>query len=357
MNLRVVLVCPYSLDVPGGVGNHVLGLAGWLARAGHAPTVVAPGSTAPEVPGGVAVELLGPTLGLAFNGSVANLAVRPWQARRAVGACADADVVHVHEPLTPGAAFAAARVAGPLVVTHHASFGVSPPVAAALRIRASRLGRREVIAVSEAAARTARSVTGSVPEIIPNGIDLPPAPPPRNGPRGGSRPRVGFLGRIDEPRKGFEVFRGLADRAASEGIDAEFVAAGPGAAQPGDVRMAGALTNSQRAEFLGSIDVLVAPNLGGESFGLVLIEALAAGCDVVASDLPAFRRVLSEAGVGAQFSTGEPRDAARVLRARLGSPIDPLAAHRAASRWSWEEVGPRVLRVYGAVARWPRLGQ
>lgn len=348
MTLRVALVCPYSLDVPGGVGTHVLGLARWLAGQGHFPTVIAPGIRVPEVGPGVRVELLGRSTGVPFNGSVANLAVRPGQSRRVVGLIGDADVVHVHEPLTPGIAFAAARAADPLVVTHHANFRLPGFLRPLLRARAGRLGTRSSLAVSQEAAATALSVTGTRPVVVPNAIDPPAAPARRTGWRGGLRPQIGFLGRSDEPRKGFTVFAEVAGLAAVAGLDADFVAAGPGSRARGTIRQLGVLTVGERARFLAGTDVLVAPNTSGESFGMVLVEALAAGCDVVASDLPAFTRVLDEAGVGTTFEAGSAAACLRVLRARLAEPVDPVLAHRAASGWSWQIIGPAVLRAYRA---------
>lgn len=350
MSLRVALVCPYSLDVPGGVGTHVLGLARWLAGQGHRPTVIAPGNREPEIGQGVGVELLGSAVGLRFNGSVANLAVRPSQSRRAVGLVGEADVVHVHEPLTPGIGFATARAAGPLVVTHHASFRLPGALASLLRARARLLGPRVSLAVSPEAAATARAVTGVRPELVPNAITLPEEPPPGGGRCGGARAQVGFLGRGDEPRKGFALFEELAGLARAAGVEADFVAAGPGpATATGTVRHLGLLDEAGRARFLAGIDVLVAPNTTGESFGMVLVEAIAAGCDVVASDLPAFTGLLAEAGVGATFRTGSAADCAAVLAQRLAQPVDRRAAHRAAARWSWELVGPAVLGAYRAV--------
>ncbi|MFD0867391.1 glycosyltransferase, partial [Tessaracoccus lubricantis] len=171
MTAAIALVCPYSLDRPGGVATHVLGLASWLRDRGHDAFVVAPGTGVP----GDGTQLVGPAVGVPFNGSVAQLAVLPAQARRTLTAIADADVVHVHEPLTPGIAFAAARAArGRLVVTHHAHF--RPGLfTAPLRLRASLLPLRTSIAVSEAACRTAVAVTGLVPAVIPNAVAVPPA--------------------------------------------------------------------------------------------------------------------------------------------------------------------------------------
>lgn len=345
MTLRVVLVCPYSLDVPGGVGSHVLGLARWLATQGHRPTVVAPGRRAVDAGPGVRVELLGGTTALPFNGSVAHLALRPSQSRRAVELMAGADVIHVHEPLTPGAGHATARAAARLVVTHHANYRLPAPLNAVLRIRSRRLGPRLALAVSPEAARTALAVTGARAAVVPNAVHLPDGVelPPRD------RPRVAFLGRCDERRKGFAVFAELARLARAGGLDAEFVAAGPGRARATAVRHLGPLDEPARARFLAGTDVLVAPNTSGESFGMVLVEALAAGCDVVASDLPAFVGVLGQAGVGATFRAGSAPRALEVLRTRLAAPPGRDEARAAAVRWGWETVGPEVVAAYEAV--------
>lgn len=349
--MHVALVCPYSLDAPGGVATHVMGLARWLVTAGHTATVVAPGTGDRPRTDGVTVHILGPATNFRFNGSVAQLAVRRRQCADARRVTATADLVHVHEPLTPGVAFAVARGASPLVVTHHASFPVPRPLAAALRWRASALGQRQSIAVSPAAATTARSACGVEPVVIGNGVLLPPAPPPRRGWRGGARPRIGFLGRLDEARKGFDVFRRIAELAGPSGLDAEFVAVGPGSVEPGPVVLWGAVDDDTRDRTLQTVDVLVAPNLFGESFGMVLVEALASGCDVVASSLPGFRDVLVAAGAGALFPVGDASAALEVLRARLGEPAEPESLHAAARQWGWDELGPRILRRYDAALR------
>ncbi len=344
--VHVALLCPYSLDTPGGVATHVLGLAAWLLSRGDKVTVVAPGTRTPSVPEGVALHLVGRSVDLRFNGSVAQLALRPGQRVAALRAVRGADVVHVHEPLTPGIAFAVARAADNLVVTHHASFAPSRTVSAFLRRRAAGLAPRASIAVSRAAQQTARAVTGETPRIIGNGVLMPDPPPPRDGWRGGVRPRIGFLGRLDEPRKGFAVFRAVAERGHQAGFDAEFVALGPGTVNPGSVRLLGIVDDSDRTSALQQVDVLLAPNLFGESFGLILVEALAAGCSVVASDLPGFADVLAESGTGRTFPSGDVDAALAALRAVVGAPEDPLVLHESAQSWSWEALGPRVREQY-----------
>ena len=341
--MRIALVTPYSLDVPGGVGTHVLGLARWLRDQGHDPFVVAPGDRV--VDAGVPVRLLGRATPLPFNGSTARLALSLSQARAARAAVATADVVHVHEPLTPGAAFAAARSGRPLVVTHHAAFAVGA-LGPVLRARAALLPRDRVsLAVSEAAAATARAATGVTPEVVPNAIELLALSTQRSASasrpaHGAGRPMVLFLGR-DEPRKGFPVFAEV----ARSGVDAEFVAVGPTTPTPG-VSVLGAVSDAERARLLSAATVLVAPNLAGESFGLVLVEALAHGAAVLASDLPAFRAVVDDPAVARFFPPGAATAATAGLRELLATPPDPALTRAAAAPYAWDSVGPRVLRAY-----------
>lgn len=341
--MRIALVCPYSLDVPGGVGTHVLGEASWLAGQGHEVIVIAPGRPAGTIPGaGLAVHRLGGAVPFTFNGSVAHLAVLPGQARRARRALAGADVVHVHEPLTPGIAFAAARAASSLVVTHHASFTPPPVVATWLRRRSAALGNRTSIAVSPSAARTASIVTGIAPEVIPNAIQIPAG---ELGDRHRTPGQVLFLGRARDKRKGFASFCSIAQ---DLGSGFTTVAAGPGTQRaPQPVRGLGEITAAQRSELLTTSDILVAPNLGGESFGLVLAEAMAAGCGVVASDIPGFRQTLATAhdGCAQLFEPGDVLHASARIRSMSVRGVDRRAARQHAGQWSWDVVGPRLLEV------------
>lgn len=333
MSHTVALVCPYSLDRPGGVATHVTGLAAWLRTRGHRAVVIAPGT-------GEATDelrLLGRALSLPFNGSVAHLGVTPRQAQQARAALADADVVHVHEPLTPGVAYAAARAArGRLVVTHHAHYRPGL-LGLPLRLRAALLPPRVGIAVSRAAATTARAVTGADAAVVPNAVALPPAP---SGPR--EERLVVFLGRLDEPRKGYPTFAALARQVP----EARFVAIGPGDGGGGPVEHLGPLSDAERDAWLGRASVLVAPNRFGESFGMVLIEALARGCAVVASDLPAFREVVDDPAVAGFFPVDDVAVAAERLRERLSSPAEPATSWRCAQRFSWDAVGPRLEAAY-----------
>lgn len=333
--MRIALVCPYDLDRPGGVATHVLGLGRWLSAQGLDATLIAPGSVAPD---GLTTRLLGPSRDFRFNGSTAQLAVSAGQQEMVRQAVRGFDVVHVHEPLTPGAAYAAARAAGRLVVTHHAAFRVPRPLRPVFRWRARTLGERVSIAVSEAARRSARHTTRHDPLVIPNAIPVPSELFVERT----ATPKVAFLGRRDDPRKGYALFAQLARR----GIPADFIAIGPGGPTGEAVRDLGILSSGELARTLRGVSVVVAPNRGGESFGMILVEALAAGCTLVASDLPAFRAVVGTQPVAHWFAPGDLRGAAHALGAALRQPADPVQAKTVAARFSWDVVGPQVLAAY-----------
>lgn len=321
--MKISLVCPYSLDIAGGVGSHVLGLAHWLTANGYQPQVIAPGNH--PITADFPIWLLGSSVRLPFNGSTARLAVRSDQRRRAIALAADSDLVHVHEPLTPGIGYSSAKRAKRLVVTHHANFKVPGLLSLALRARANHLGRRISIAVSPAALDTVQNF-GVQAELIPNAIALPQH---RQKPETQS---VLFLGRKEDPRKGYQLYRRLRSRLA--GI-VQFTELSSGTASRAEVEDA-----------LNRATILFAPNLGGESFGLILAEALSFGTGIVASALPAFRAVIDDDKVVSWFPPGDLAAAETALLARLAAGVDVDAARKAANRFSWEKVGPQIVRNY-----------
>jgi phosphatidylinositol alpha-mannosyltransferase len=364
MPLRIGMVCPYSLDVPGGVQTHVLGLARALITAGHEVDVLAPSMQAapPSF-----VTPAGRALALPYNGSVARVAVGP----RAYGrvrhwlAGHRFDVLHLHEPTTPSLSVLALQLAdGPVVVTFHTATERSRALSAfggVLRPLLEKVTAR--IAVSPLARRVQVQHLGGDAVEIPNGVDLaghadgPPLP-------GYPRPdTVGFLGRFDEPRKGMAVLLDAVGSLAPQRPDLRLLVVGRGdvgalraAAGPVADRLdvLGPVDDATKAAALRSMSVLCAPNTGGESFGMVLTEAMAAGAPVLASDLDAFRAVLGDAGE--VFAPGQ-------LAARLGELLDDparraalAAAGRArAARFAWPVVATSVERVYrAAVAADPR---
>lgn len=360
--MRIGLVSPYSFSHPGGVQNHVLGLAGWLLAAGHDPHILAPGPAPVAALARKGLDTdrfttLGDTWAIPWNGSVARVSGGPRTARRVRRwlATHDLDVLHVHEPVTPSAALwamLAARV--PTVATFHLATPRSRVLALAGWALAGPLHRLPVtLAVSETAAAVVRDHLGLSPRVVPNGIDAAEFAGERHS---WSPPWVVFLGRLTDRRKGLDVFLSAVPRLVTLAGPLEIVVAGPGErVLPPGVRAYGAPTDDERAALLLSADVVVAPHTGRESFGLVLVEALAAGAPVVASDLPAFGDVLTDATgtrFGRTFPTGNPHALARTVAATLADPGPGVAELRArAAAFDWQAIGPQVLAAYDEARR------
>jgi phosphatidyl-myo-inositol alpha-mannosyltransferase len=361
--LRIGIVSPYSFDVPGGVQNHIIDLAEALIGLGHEVSVLAPADEDAELPPYVVPA--GRAVPLPYNGSVARIAfgpvstarVRRWLSR------GQFDVLHVHEPMTPSLSLLAVLSArGPVVATFHTSITRSRALSAAqglLQMVSEKITAR--IAVSELARRTqVEHLDGGAVEI-PNGVAVAKfasaAPLPGWPGEGGS---LGFLGRFTEPRKGFTLLRTAFVTLARERAGLRLLVAGPGDPDdlygefPADLRdrvvFLGRVSEQDKARMLRSVDVYVAPNTGGESFGMILTEAMAAGVAIAASDLDAFRRVLDGGRTGALFPTGDVDALTASLRDLLDDPErrDELAerAQVAVAAFDWPIVANRVLEVY-----------
>jgi phosphatidyl-myo-inositol alpha-mannosyltransferase len=368
--LRVGIVCPYSLDVPGGVQAHVVGLAGALEDLGHTVSVLAPAAEHTPVP--TFVTPAGRAMGVPYNGSVARVTFGPVTYARARRWLAESsfDVLHLHEPTTFSLSVLALLAAeGPIVATFHTSTERSRALSAfggVLRPLMEKVTAR--IAVSPLARRVQVEHLGGDAVEIPNGVDIPAfaAGPLLPGyPRPGT---VGFLGRFDEPRKGMTVLLDALRALAPSRPDLRLLVVGRGdvgalrrAAGPVTDRLdvLGPVDDATKAAALRSVDVFCAPNLGGESFGIVLTEAMAAGAPVLASDLDAFRAVVGGSGAGVLFPTGDGGALAAALAALLDDP-SARAAMSAAGRmraadFGWPAVAASVVRVYrAAVAADPR---
>ena len=342
--MRIGLVCPYSFDVPGGVQNHVLGLAAALRDRGHDVSVLAPG----DAPASHVVSV-GRAVPLPYKGAVGRVTFGPTTAAR-VGRWlddGDFDVVHVHEPLTPSASLLAVRAAQvPVVATFHTAQDRPRALAASANLLRPWLGRIDAhVAVSETASRTVRRYLPVHPEVSPNGLDV--------ASYDGDRLRDGrtllFLGRLDERRKGLAELLDAWPAIRAGRPDARLLVAGPGrpqAAQP-NVEYLGELSEDQKRTVLRNADVVVAPNTHGESFGLVLAEAMAAGTTVLARSLPAFRDVLAAGLHGSLFTT---HDLAEKAVALLADPVarERLAAsaRAAVAEYDWNVVTPSVEDLY-----------
>lgn len=365
----VALVCPYSFSHAGGVQNHVLGLAGWLSAQGDRVAVLGPGhpSAAALRRAGLSADAVtssGGAVPVRYNGSVArisfspleHLRVRAWLRR------VQPDILHLHEPITPSVAVlslwsALARPASrpATVATFHAATPGSAPMALARRALPRTIaGIDEGIAVSQVARGVVHDHLGLSPQVIGNGTLARPRPDDldRTTWRGGTQPRITFVGRYDEPRKGFEVLEEALPllRAHYPGADIVVVGEGTRRRVPG-ARFLGFVDDDERDDLLARSDVYVAPHRGRESFGIVIVEALAAGADVVASDLPAFREVLTAADgglVGRLARVGDPVDLAAQVVQTLATHDPDRRRHgwAQAARFSWPVIGPQVDEVY-----------
>ncbi|MGH8945895.1 MAG: glycosyltransferase family 4 protein [Acidimicrobiia bacterium] len=284
--MKVGLVCPYDLSLPGGVQNQVLALATRLNALGEETVVIGPG-----LPEGVAGLDLGATVSVPGNRSRAPISLDPRVRGLIREGAADCDVLHVHEPLMPTVSLASLRAGPPVVVTFHAAPGIVVRglyrgLSHGVRLVLGPMVRR-VTAVSSTAA--APLWAGMEVAIVANGVDVGAMLVPTER----RSHRVAFLGR-DEPRKGLDLLLEVWPRVLAAVPDAELVVMGADRGTPG-VQWLGRVGDDVKAEMLSSSSVFVAPHTGGESFGITLVEAMAAGAAVVASNLGAFVDVAQNA--------------------------------------------------------------
>ena len=366
--MKIGIVCPYSFDVPGGVHFHVRDLAEHLIGQGHDVSVLAPADSETELPD--YVTSAGRATAVRYNGSVARLNFGPVTASK-VNKWLDAgqfDVLHLHEPVTPSISVLALMAAeGPIVATFHTSMLRSRTMQTAypiIRPALEKIAGR--IAVSEDARRTVTTHVGGDAVVIPNGVYVDRfADAPRRSAWIGTpaSPTIAFLGRMGEPRKGLPVLAAALPDVLRAIPGLRVLVAGPGdpaevtEGWPEDVAAAcvflGSVSDEDKASLLASVDVYVAPNTGGESFGIILIEAMSAGACVLASDLPAFSRVLDGGSAGAMFANEHPEDLARVLVDLLRRPdrraeLAAAGQHRA-RLFDWSVVADEILAVYETV--------
>ena len=362
--MRIGLVCPYSFDVHGGVQNHVLDLAAELVGLGHEVAVLAPGERTEHLPSYVTTT--GRTVPVPYNGSVARVSFGPLVAGRVRRWLADGlfDIVHIHEPATPSVSVLALWAArAPVVATFHTaqsrSWALETTAATFLRAGLAKIEGH--IAVSEEARRTMGRYLDAEPALIPNGVRIGEFAGTRGRPRTGRR--LAFVGRMDEPRKGLPLLLEAFPAIVRRQPETRLTVVGDGSARsltkrlPAEVArridFRGPLDDRDKAQVLAEADVLVAPNTHGESFGVVLLEAMAAGAAVAASDLPAFRSVLGGGRHGSLFQVGDVDDLARSVGALLDDEVGRRRlvdrARAVASAHDWALLAPRVLDVYAGV--------
>ena len=358
---RIGIVCPYGWDTPGGVQSHVGDLAQYLIRQGHYVSVLAPAIDEDNLPD--FVTSAGRPIAIPYNGAVARVLFGPIAFSRVRQWIANGnfDVLHLHEPAIPSISLLACWAAeGPMVGTFHAAakrqkvtFAVAPilePVIEKLTAR---------IAVSEAARETLTEHLETDAIVVPNGIyaDLY-----RDGviDQRWTGNTLGFIGRFEEKRKGLDVLVAALPSIIAKFPDLKVFVAGPGDAQEvlkeidpylhSRFEFLGRISESEKANFLASVGLYIAPNTGGESFGIILAEALAGGASVVASDIPAFDSLLGHGAYGTLFASEDSQDLAKKVIALLGDEESRRAiaqrGKKYAREFDWDVVAEKIYDVY-----------
>jgi phosphatidyl-myo-inositol alpha-mannosyltransferase len=361
--IRIGMVCPYGWDTPGGVQTHIRDLTQHLIDEGHYVSVLAPISD-DSISHEDYVVNAGKPISIPVNGSVARVIFGPIASSRAKQwvASGDFDLLHLHEPAIPSLSLLACSAAeGPLVGTFHVStpkkkaiYAIGPilePIVEKLTAR---------IAVSELARSTLKDHFETDAVVIPNGIDGQKFSNAKVLAEFSGDYTVGFIGRFEEPRKGLQVLLDSLPIVARFIPNVKYLIAGPGDSKDflkeidpqlrNRVKFLGRLTDEDKASFLKSIKIYVAPNTGGESFGIILTEALSAGTAVVASDIPAFKAVLENGEAGALFINEDSEDLARTLVSMLKDDVkrNRLASNGklSAQKYDWQVVAEQIESVY-----------
>ena len=358
--LNIGIVCPYGWDAPGGVQAHIADLRQYLVNKGHSVSVLAPTADEDALPDWVVSA--GKPLSIPYNGAVARVLfgpvafakVKQWIAEN------DFDLLHLHEPAIPSISLLACWAAeGAMVGTFHASakkqkasFAIVPILEPVIEKLSAR------IAVSEAARETLMAHLDTDAVVIPNGIYARKMV-------GKIRPEwsgetLGFMGRFNEPRKGLKVLIDALPIISRFMPDVRVLVAGPGnpdefldqidAQLRSRIQFLGKLSEEEKADFMSSVGAYVGPNTGGESFGIILAEALAGGAAVVASDIPAFEAVLQNGKYGKLFKSEDSTDLAKViielLRDRAKRDEMAHSGQEYAQKFDWDVVAENIFEVY-----------
>jgi phosphatidyl-myo-inositol alpha-mannosyltransferase len=360
-SLKIGIVCPYSWDTPGGVQNHIRDLAEFLIASGHEVSVLAPAIDETKLPDYVVNA--GKPISIPYNGAVARVLfgpvafarVRQWISQ------GDFDLLHLHEPAIPSISLLACWAAdGPMVGTFHAAakrqkiiFAIGPILEPAIEKLSAR------IAVSEAARLTLTDHLDTDAVIIPNGIYANRYTDGKSLEKWSGN-TIGFIGRFEEPRKGLSVLVDALPVISRFAPDVKVFVAGPG--NPEEViesidpqlrqrfEFLGKISESEKADFMSSVAVYVAPNTGGESFGIILAEALAGGACVIASDIPAFDDLLGQGEFGALFESESSTELAKVvidlLRDQAKRKELSNRGKERARMFDWTVVAEQIFSVY-----------
>ena len=360
-SIRIGIVCPYGWDTPGGVQNHIRDLAEYLQSQGHAVSVLAPISDESQAPDYLVSA--GKPISIPYNGAVARVLFGPVALSRVRSWISENnfDLLHLHEPAIPSLSLLACWVAeGPMVGTFHvaakrqkAIFAIGPILEPIIEKLSAR------IAVSEAARSTLRDHFETDAVVIPNGIYVEPFTKARVKDEW-SGDTLGFIGRFQEPRKGLSILLEALPIIARFVPEVRVLVAGPG--DHADVEESidpqlrrrfeflGRISDEEKADLMASVSLYIAPNTGGESFGIILAEALAGGATVLASDIPAFDSLLDHGKYGELFASEDAQDLARkVIDLLRDSSRRQELSRRGqdyAKRFDWGVVGDQICDVY-----------
>jgi phosphatidylinositol alpha-mannosyltransferase len=358
---RIGIVCPYGWDTPGGVQSHVGDLAEYLIAQGHFVSVLAPVINEEAIPD--YVTSAGRPISIPYNGAVARILFGPLAFARVKQWIGNGnfDLLHLHEPAIPSISLLACWASeGPLVGTFHAAstrqkiaFAITPFIEPVIEKLTAR------IAVSEAARETLQIHLDTDAVVVPNGIYAKRFADAHIDPRWSGN-TIGFMGRFEENRKGLSVLIDALPAIIEKVPDIRVIVAGPG--NPASVledmephlrnrfTFLGRISEQDKANFMSSVSIYVAPNTGGESFGIILAEALAGGASVLASDIPAFDSLLGHGQFGTLFQSENSQDLATKAINLLSNPENRLRIAKAGRDYSqsfdWDVVAERIYDVY-----------
>jgi len=358
---RIGIVCPYGWDTPGGVQSHVGDLAEYLIAQGHFVSVLAPVINEEGIPD--YVTSAGRPISIPYNGAVARILFGPLAFARVKQwiSSGNFDLLHLHEPAIPSISLLACWASeGPLVGTFHAAstkqkiaFAITPFIEPVIEKLTAR------IAVSEAARETLQIHLDTDAVVVPNGIYAKKFSDAHSDPRWSGN-AIGFMGRFEESRKGLSVLIEALPAIIEKIPDVRVIVAGPG--NPATIldqmqphlrqrfTFLGRISEEDKANFMSSVAIYVAPNTGGESFGIILAEALAGGASVLASDIPAFDSLLGHGKYGSLFQSENSEDLAKRAIELLNNPelrrTIAKAGREYAQSFDWDVVAERIYDVY-----------
>lgn len=362
-SLKIGVVCPYGWDTPGGVQIHIKELTQWLIAKGHEVSVLAPvtdegGHIEPWV------VSAGRPISIPYNGAIAKVIFGPLASSRVKQwiANGDFDLLHLHEPAIPSLSLLAGWAGdGPMVATFHAAANpqkVANAIGTMLDPLIERITAK--IAVSEIARETLKDRFSTEAVVIPNGIDTSKFEGIGTRSEWALPNTLGFIGRFDEPRKGLAVLLAAIPNIVNKIPNLRILVAGPGNASdferliPSELRdritFLGRISEIEKAQFFKSISLYIAPNTGSESFGIILAEAMAAKTPIIASNLPAFVKLLDDGKSGAIFTSEDSENLAETILDLLENQEKrekiAIAGYEKAKSFDWNSVGDQILSVY-----------